>query len=93
MKSKYQSTHNTAIKGLDDVGSIWLANESQRRDTKKLSRVSKRRISHFKSSLARLDRKVDDELMKIKRNMKKPTKQGQREEIDKEGSEGDNLDS
>ena len=60
-----------------------MANESQRRDTKKLNRVSKRRISQFKSSLARLDRKVDDELMKIKRNMKKPTKQGQREEMDK----------
>ena len=70
-----------------------MANESQRRDTKKLNRVSKRRISQFKSSLARLDRKVDDELMKIKRNMKKPTKQGQREEIDKKGSDGENVDS
>ena len=70
VKSKQKSQFSSGIKGLEEVGSIWIKNEGQRKHSKKLGKLSKRKISDYKNTLARLDRKVDEELITIKRNMK-----------------------
>ena len=61
----------SVIPKMDDIGKIWLQNDKQKRQNKRLKRKSMRQISQYQKDLDRLGRICDEGIVQIKKNIQK----------------------